>query len=176
MDDLTCIRVHKLGDCSVPWMLLMLIALTNLGLTTQSISAQASFAQTSSPSTAQVSTNAALYAFLRAAAADEISEKADRDRSAALIRDIGLSAADESVVTSAFVQYARTLRALHSQDEYVSSGPDSALQIGEFRAYDSVVKKLRTEMSPAGLQKFRAFLQLKKAKMTMQVAPQGATK
>jgi hypothetical protein len=116
-----------------------------------------------------VSTNVALYAFLRVAAADNLSSPADRARSKSLISQVGLNSKDSATLQSVFQEYATALRELH-QPKLPNVHPSaSALQQGEMRLYARATRRLRSELSPEGLVSFRNYIEMKKQKMALHV-------
>ena len=109
-----------------------------------------------------VSTNVALYAFLRATAADDSSTPIDLSRSSNLIGQIGLTDKDRETLTKIFKEYATSLRKLHDPK---APPPSTTLQYAEISLYDHVIRRLRAELSPSGLEQLRAYLEKKKQKM-----------
>jgi hypothetical protein len=114
-----------------------------------------------------ISPNVALYAFLRVAAADNLSSSTDRARSKFLIAQAGLSSKDSVTLQSVFQEYATALRELHEPKLPNVRLSASALQQGEIRLYARVIRRLRAELSPEGLVSFRHYIELKKQKMEL---------
>jgi hypothetical protein len=114
-----------------------------------------------------ISPNVALYAFLRVAAADNLSSPTDRARSKSLISHAGLNSKDSATLQSVFQEYATALRELHEPNLPNVPLSASALQQGEMRLYARVIRRLRAELSPEGLVSFRNYIELKKQKMVL---------
>ncbi|MBB5342468.1 hypothetical protein [Tunturibacter empetritectus] len=114
-----------------------------------------------------VSTNIALYAFLRVAATDSSAPAIDQARSKALILHTGLDLKDREILQNIFHEYATSLRNLHDPNK--KNMTPSALQRGEVKLYVHVIQRLRTELSPDGLVAFRNYLENKKSKMEVRM-------
>jgi hypothetical protein len=108
------------------------------------------------------SPNIALYLFLRAAAADDQSAVEDKARSEAMIREIGLSDTDGLALQSIFNEYSASVRLLH--DASLARTADD-LQRGEMQSYVQVIRRLHSELSPAGRELLRSHLARKMTKM-----------
>lgn len=124
-----------------------------------------------------ISGNVALYAFLRVAAADNASNKADQARSRTLLSRIGLTEVDHLKLVKIFTQYATELRAIRSHSLSRASHVELLqIQRSEIILYANVIHRIRAELTSSGIEKLREYLERKKNKISIRTGAEGAAR
>ena len=112
-----------------------------------------------------VSPVAALYAFMRTLATDELSDPLEQDIASALIRQTKLDPKDRDVLAAVSNEYAAKIRFVHTDPQFASDA--FILQRSEVQAYAYAIQRLRKEISPDGLSSLRDHVEAKRQKMEL---------